>query len=218
MTSHPEFPFQPGSVNDLEGLIKVDVARSLDEIMAALTVRSIIFMGEQSCPYDEEFDGNDFAGATHLVVRLGGEPAGTLRLRWFAGFAKLERVAVRREHRSGQISSALITAGLDLARRKGYRKVMGHAQAHLISFWERFGARIRADRDRFVFSDCEYVEMEWDLEPAVGSLTLDTDPLILIRLEGRWDEPGVLDRSAVRCGPNKAKAESRVTGKPEAHQ
>jgi len=173
--------------------------------MAALTVRSIIFMGEQSCPYDEEFDGNDFAGATHRVVRLGGEPAGTLRLRWFAGFAKLERVAVRREHRGGQISSALITASLDLARRKGYRKVMGHAQAHLISFWERLGARIRAGRDRFVFSDCEYVEMEWDFEPAVGSLTLDTDPLILIRPEGRWDEPGVLDRSSARCGPNKAK-------------
>ncbi len=203
MTPHPEFPFQSGSVNDHQGLIKVDVARSLDEIMAALAVRCVIFMGEQSCPYDEEFDGNDFAGATHLVARVGGEPAGTLRLRWFAGFAKLERVAVRREHRGGPTSSALITASLDLARRKGYRKVLGHAQAHLISFWERLGARIRPDRDRFVFSDCEYVEMEWDLEPAAGSLNLDTDPLILIRPEGRWDEPGVLDRSVARS--NKAK-------------
>lgn len=206
MSPHPESPFQPGSVNDREGLIKVDVARSLDEIMAALAVRCVIFMGEQSCPYDEEFDGNDFAGATHLVARVGDEAAGTLRLRWFAGFAKLERVAVRREHRGGQISSALIAASLDLVRRKGYRKLLGHAQAHLISFWERFGARIRPDRERFVFSDCEYVEMEWDLEPAAGSLSLDTDPLILIRPEGRWDEAGVLDRSAVRCGLNKSKA------------
>lgn len=205
MTLHPESSFQPGSVNDHEGLIKVDVARSLDEIMTALAVRSVIFMGEQSCPYDEEFDGNDFAGATHLVVRVGGEPAGTLRLRWFAGFAKLERVAVRREHRGGPTSSALITAGLDLVRRKGYRKLLGHAQAHLISFWERFGARIRPDRDRFIFSDCEYVEMEWDLEPSTDSLNLNTNPLILIRPEGRWDEPGVLDRSAVRCGSNKSK-------------
>jgi len=206
MTPHPESPFQSGSANDHEGLIKVDVARSLDEIMAALAVRCVIFMGEQSCPYDEEFDGNDFAGATHLVVRLGGEPAGTLRLRWFADFAKLERVAVRREHRGGPVSSALITASLDLVRRKGYRKLLGHAQAHLISFWERFGAHIRPDRDRFVFSDCEYVEMEWDLEPASDSLSLNTDPLILMRPEGLWDEPGVLDRSAARCGSNKSKA------------
>lgn len=206
MSPHPESPFQPGSVNDREGLIKVAVARSLDEIMTGLAVRCVIFMGEQSCPYDEEFDGNDFAGATHLVVRIGGEPAGTLRLRWFAGFAKLERVAVRREHRGGQISSALIAASLDLVRRKGYRKLLGHAQAHLISFWESFGAHIRPDRERFVFSNCEYVEMEWDLEPAADSLNLDTDPLILIRPEGRWDEPGVLDRSAARCGSNKSKA------------
>ncbi len=196
---------QPRPEDDPEGLIKVDVARSLDEIMAVLAVRSIVFMGEQLCPCDEEFDGNDFAGATHLLARVSGEPAGTLRLRWFADFAKLERVAVRREYRGGPTSSALITAGLDLVRRKGYRKILGHVQVHLISFWERFGAHIRPDRDHFFFSDCEYVEMEWDFEPAADSLNLDTDPLILIRSEGRWDEPGVLDRSAARGGPNKAR-------------
>jgi len=205
MTDHAESPFQPSPGGDPEGPIKVDVARSLDEIMAVLAVRSIVFMDEQRCPYNEEFDGNDFAGATHLLVRVGGEPAGTMRLRWFASFAKLERLAVKREHRGGPASSALIAAGMDLARRKGYRKILGHVQTHLISFWGRFGCRIRPDRGRFVFSDCEYVEVEWDLEPMDDSLNLDTDPLILIRPEGRWDEPGVLDRSAARGGSNRAK-------------
>lgn len=206
MTDHAESHSSPRPVSDREGPIKVDVARTLDEIMMVMAVRSIVFMGEQSCPHDEEFDGNDFAGATHLLMRVDGEPAGTLRLRWFADFAKLERVCVRREHRGGSASSALILAGLDIVRRKGYRKVLGHVQAHLVSFWERFGARIRPDRDHFVFSDCEYVEMEWDLEPAAGSLNLATDPLILIRPEGRWGEPGVLDRSAARGASNKARA------------
>jgi predicted GNAT family N-acyltransferase len=205
MIAPEKFPFRPQPLDDPEGLIKVDVARSLDEIMAALAVRNIVFVGEQCCPYDEEFDGNDFAGATHLLARVRGEPAGTLRLRWFADFFKLERIAVKPEHRGQSISSALVTAAVDLARRKGYRKLLGHIQAHLIPFWGRFGGRIRPDRDRFVFSDYEYVEMEFDLEPAADSLNLDTAPLILLRPEGRWDEPGVLDRSATRRGSNKSK-------------
>jgi len=64
MIAPEKFPFRPLPIDDPEGLIKVDVARSLDEIMAALAVRNIVFVGEQCCPYDEEFDGNDFAGAT----------------------------------------------------------------------------------------------------------------------------------------------------------
>jgi len=53
---------------------------------------------------------------------------------------------------------------------------LGHIQAHLTSLWGRFGGRIRPDRDRFVFSDYEYVEMEFDLEPAADSLNVDTHP------------------------------------------
>lgn len=208
MTAHERFPFTPRPIDDPESLIKVDVARSPDEIMAALAVRNIVFVGEQGCPYDEEFDGNDFAGATHFLARFRGEPAGTLRLRWFADFVKVERVAVKRALRGESISSALLTAAMDLARRKGFRQALGHIQAHLAPFWERFGGRIRPHRNRFVFSDYEYVEFEWDLEPAADSLNIDTDPLILIRPEGRWDEPGVLDRSAARGGSNKSREPS----------
>jgi predicted GNAT family N-acyltransferase len=188
MIAQEKFLFRPIPIDDPD-LIKVDVALSLDEILAA-----------QHCPCEEEFDGNDFAGATHLLARVRGEPARTLRLRWFADFVKVERVAVKREHRGESISSALMTTATDLARRKGYRKALGHIQAHLASFWERFGGRIRPNRAPFVFSDYEYVEFEFDLEPVADSLHLDTDPFILIRPEGRWNEPGVLDRSAARGG------------------
>lgn len=48
--------------------------------------------------------------------------------------------------------------------------------------WERFGGRIRTDR-RFVFSDYEYFEIEFDLELVADSLNVNTDPLILLRPE-----------------------------------
>ena len=59
---------------------KICVAHRLDEIMQVISLRAIAYMHEQSCPYDEEIDGNDFAGATHLIARLNGEPVGCVRL------------------------------------------------------------------------------------------------------------------------------------------
>jgi predicted GNAT family N-acyltransferase len=196
-------PFKtPGAALDSrrsdEGL-RVVVARTLDDLMRVSVVRSLVYMSEQACPYDEEFDGNDFAGATHLMLMKHGEPIGVVRLRWFAGFAKLERLAIRPEYRGGRGLMMLSRAAFDHARRKGYRVLMGHAQARLAPFWKRyFGGRVRADRAAFSFSDYDYVEMEFDLEPLADAISIDSDPLVLLRPEGEWDRPGVLDRSAAR--------------------
>jgi predicted GNAT family N-acyltransferase len=167
--------------------------------MQVIALRAIVYMAEQVCPFDEEYDGNDFAGATHLIVRRCGEPVGVLRLRWFADFAKLERVAVRREERGRTATIALIRAAIELAEQKGYRRIIGHAQARLVPFWKRqFGFAPRAGRKPFAFSDYQYIEMERELTPPPDALNLDTDPMVLLRPEGKWDRPGVLDNSAHR--------------------
>jgi predicted GNAT family N-acyltransferase len=182
--------------------VRVDIARSVSDLMEAFAVRTLVYLGEQGCPFEEEYDGNDFAGATHLIARIGKEPVGVLRIRWFAGFCKVERVAVRREHRGGRVVSALMDAACALAARKGYRTMLGHIQSRLMPFWVRSsGARPRRGRAKFVFSDHEYVEVVRELEPCADALTLDTPALVLLRPEGEWDEPGVLDRSAARYAP-----------------
>jgi predicted GNAT family N-acyltransferase len=182
--------------------ISVTVARSMTEIMQAFAVRTLVYMGEQHCPYEEEYDGNDFAAATHLIARMGAEPVGVMRLRWFADFCKVERVAVRREHRGGEVAAAMIDAACEIASRKGYRTILGHIQSRLLPFWRRYGrVRVRAGRPRFVFSDHEYVEVIRHLKPHADALTLDTPAMVLLRPEGAWDEPGVLDRSTQRLAP-----------------
>lgn len=179
--------------------ITVDVARTLPELMEAFAVRTLVYLGEQRCPYDEEYDGNDFTGATHLIARAGREPIGVMRIRWFAEFCKIERVAVRRERRGGAVVSALTEFAFDLAGRKGYRVVLGHIQSRLLPFWTRLGgARARCGRPRFTFSDHEYVEVIRYLEPRADALGLETPAMVLLRPEGAWDAPGVLDRSAAR--------------------
>ena len=81
----------------------IKVVSTLNELMQVTAIRSAVFVGEQVCPYDEEFDGNDLS-ATHLIGYRGKEPVACLRIRWFADFAKLERLAVRHEFRSSRMS------------------------------------------------------------------------------------------------------------------
>jgi predicted GNAT family N-acyltransferase len=183
--------------------VSVTVAHTLDEIMQAMAVRSLVYMGEQLCPYAEEYDGNDFAGATHLVARLGREPVGTVRMRWFCDFAKLERLTVVPAQRGGAVPRALLEAAFDLAARKGYRRVMGHTQRRLAPVLIRYGGvKVRKDRPGFVFSDHEYVETIRELNPPDDAVNIDSDPMVLLRPEGVWDRPGVLDHSRERPATN----------------
>lgn len=179
--------------------IKVSVANTLDELSAVIALRAIVYMGEQSCPHDEEFDGNDFAGATHLIARIGKEPVGVIRIRWFADFAKLERAAVIRRFRESGVALALWLASAEIAARKGYRRILGHIEPRMLPFWSRCaGFKPREGRATFCFSDREYMEVVAELPARDDFLTIDAPPLLLLRPEGAWDVAGVLDASAVR--------------------
>ena len=177
--------------------ISVTVARSFDDLARVISVRSAVYLSEQECPYDEEFDGNDLA-ATNLIGYVGKEPAGCVRIRYFADFAKLERLAVRREFRNTRLSFQLVRAAIELCRVKGYRRMYGHAQKRLVNFWARFGFRLFEGGKELVFSDFDYVEMVLDATRHPDAITIGTDPYVIIRPEGRWHVPGVLDRSNAR--------------------
>lgn len=179
--------------------VTISVARSLDDLMQVTALRAIAYMAEQHCPYGEEFDGNDFSGATHLLARTGIEPVAAMRIRWFAGFAKFERICVLRSHRGSDVARLVVERGFELAARKGYRKALAHIQQRLLPHWARLaGFRARAHRPRFRFSDLEYIEVERDLDPPTNAVSIDTSALELLRPEGDWDRPGVLDRSSER--------------------
>jgi predicted GNAT family N-acyltransferase len=177
--------------------LTVTVARSLEDVMRVMTIRSAVYMAEQECPYEEEFDGNDFS-ATHLIGYVGNEPAACLRIRYFADFVKMERLAIRREFRKTRLAFKVVRAGIELCRAKGYRKIYGHSQKRLLNFWSRFGFRPFEGSREFVFSDFDYVEVSLDMTPHPQAISIGIDPYIMIRPEGRWHVPGILERSAIR--------------------
>jgi len=192
----------------------IRVACSLSDLMQVVAIRGAVYLSEQSCPYDEEFDGNDFC-AMHLIGSVDREPAGCVRIRFFADFVKLERLAVRHEFRGTSLALDMCRAAMELARLKGYTRIYGHVQPRLIPFWKRLGARVMQARERgpLVFSDFAYAEMVVETEPHPHALSLASDPYVLIRPEGAWDRPGPLELSAGRpvtspCRENRAAQEA----------
>lgn len=173
-------------------------ARTLNDMMMITAIRSAVFMSEQECPYDEEFDGNDLCAATHILGFVDEEPVACLRVRFFADFAKIERLAVRHEYRNSRLSFQIVWAGIELARKKGYRKLYGHAQDRLVKFWSRFGFKPVEEQQGLVFSDFAYTEMYAELDPHPDPVSIESDPYIIIRPEGEWHKPGILEASGTR--------------------
>ena len=178
--------------------VSITIARTFEDLMRVVSVRSAVYIGQQECPYEEEFDGNDLC-ATHLLGYVGSEPAGCLRIRFFADFAKIERLAIREEFRKTRTAFQLVRAGFRLCRKKGYTRIYGHSQKRLVNFWSRFGFRVMEGAKSFVFSDFDYVEIIADVERDPDCVTLGADPYTLIRPEGRWHIPGILENSASRA-------------------
>ena len=176
----------------------ISIARNFEDLSRVIAIRSALYIGEQECPYDEEYDGNDLA-ATHLIAYIGDEPVGCLRVRFFADFAKLERLAIRKEFRKTRAAFQLVRAALKLCQKKGYRRAYGHSQTRLVDFWGRFGFHAFEGGKSFVFSDFDYVELVTELEPDPDAITIGTDPYVIIRPEGRWHRPGVLEQSTARA-------------------
>ena len=181
--------------------IGITVARSFDDLMRVAAIRNAVYIGEQECPYEEEYDGNDLS-STHLLAYMGDEPIGCLRMRFFADFMKFERMAIRKEYRKSRAAILLAQAGIKLARKKGYRLAYAHSQLRLVDFWGRFGFRPLEGAKNFVFSDFEYVEIVADLERDPEAVAIGSDPYVLIRPEGRWHVRGILEASAPRGATN----------------
>lgn len=131
---------QPRNAGAGTGLT-VRIARTPDEFAMAMAIRAAVFLAEEdNITYFDEFNGNDYV-ATHLIAYVNGDPAGVIRVRWFADFALLERVGIRKRYRSFKVLIALARASFELARQKGYRLVAGRAREDTVNFWKRFGAR-----------------------------------------------------------------------------
>lgn len=186
---------QPSRHRDIAD-IQIRVVRSHDDMQRVAVVRALVYMAEQNCPYEEEFDGNDLC-AMHLLAIRGGEPVGCIRLRFFNGFCKLERVCVTPRQRGGAVLAHLLAHASEIAARKGYRRMLAFIQARLEGMWTHVARSRVIPRAEFSFSGYVYRTLEIELPAHPEAIDRDADYCLMLRPEGDWDRPGVLDPPAM---------------------
>ena len=92
----------------------------------------------------------------------------------------------------------MVQASFDYIKRKGFKKIYGHAQDRLVNFWAHFGGKPLGHNRKITFSDFSYTEMVLEIEPGPDAITLDSDPYVIVRPVGDWHPAGVLQRSSAR--------------------
>jgi predicted GNAT family N-acyltransferase len=118
---------------------------------AARDIRRRVFIEEQNCPPELEWDEHDepaSRGRTciHLLGLIGPMPVATARWRAvsLAGgpAAKMERFAVVPLHRGRGLGRRLVDATMEDARAAGLSRFTLHAQSHLVPFYRDFGFHV----------------------------------------------------------------------------
>ena len=130
-------------------------------------VRQAVFVEEQACPPEEEWDAHDEPGrrgrATHHLLAVeGGAPVGCARWRTVGAAegraaAKLERFAVVRAARGRGVGRALVARALADARAAGHRRFVLHAQTYAVGLYAAFG--FEPEGDAFDETGIEHVKM-----------------------------------------------------------
>ncbi len=185
---HPEYDdYNPQNANDTG--YRVKVVRDFEDMAKVFAIRGSACLTDPEHLYDKHFDGNDFS-STHLLGFIDGEPVGTIRIRYFADFTRIERLTVRPTHRKSRIAFRLARAAFAWCRDKGYRTVGGVARAELIPFWTMLGFRLTEGKDPIYIYGLPHFDITLKLEPGEDSMRHMTDTMVLLRPEGRWNEAG----------------------------
>ena len=126
--------------------IKVVPVKNQGDFAAAVAIREIVFIEEQSVPVELERDDED-PTAFHVIAFDRGHAIATGRLLELAAppegesgrWGQIGRMAVLAANRKRGVGSRILAALEGEARRRGDVGVMVHSQVHARGFYEREG-------------------------------------------------------------------------------
>jgi len=121
--------------------IRVHTVTDSEQRAQAFDIRRLVFQDEQHVPPEEEFDTDDNC-ATHVLAEIGGQPAGTGRIVFHPGYAKIGRMAVLSKHRRRGIGRALMDTLVAAAVERACTLLVLHAQVHAIPFYRALGFQV----------------------------------------------------------------------------
>jgi predicted GNAT family N-acyltransferase len=119
-------------------------------------VRDEVFVEEQNCPRDKEYDGFD-PQALHLIIYVEEEPAVTGRIWYEDDCFRIGRLGVRKQYRGQKLGDLALRLLLFKTFSMGANKVEIHTQSYLAKFYEKFG--FKAQGEQFIESDIPHIAM-----------------------------------------------------------
>ena len=144
-------------------VMHIDPEKDRGDFHAALAIREVVFIEEQSVPESIERDAED-ARAWHVLAWDGPHAVGTGRLvelttcpegesgQW----GQVGRMAVLTAHRGRGLGRMILEHLEGEARRRGLAGIKLHAQVHAFPFYEKMG--YRRVGDEFMEAGIPHVE------------------------------------------------------------
>jgi hypothetical protein len=181
-------------------VVTIKLASTSDELLQCYALRPPCSWANSNARIGRSSTATTYS-ASHLMLYVDGEPAASMRVRWFSGFAKLERAIILKRYRSMGLFVPFVEWARDFARRKGYPKAYLHGQKRLWEIFEKQGF-YKVNEQPFHFLDHEYGAFACDLEVGENAPSVFTDPMVLNRPEDQLDRPGILEQSMERGASN----------------
>ena len=142
--------------------MKIKVVNDASDIAKCMQIRAEVFIDEQNVPEAEERDGIDDQ-CVHFLATDAGEAIGAARLNYLNdGYAKIQRVCVRKSSRGTGIGEKIIEAMIEQVRNDGRRTVIRlGAQTHALKFYSKLG--FQAFGDEYLDAGIPHFDMELPL-------------------------------------------------------
>lgn len=125
--------------------LKCQPVTTEDDLKSCMDIRRRVFIEERHVPASLERDDKD-AEARHFVTFMDGQPVATCRVRLIGSAAKIERMAVVKEHRGHGIGLVFMRYVLqELAGLDNIQLYKLSAQSDAVPFYEKLGFRKRGN-------------------------------------------------------------------------
>jgi predicted GNAT family N-acyltransferase len=115
------------------------------ELDAAHAIRHEVFIIEQDVPHEIEWDEFEDT-ALHMICLLDNKAVGTGRISFFGEnetevekVAKVERVAVLKQHRNKGIGTIITKFLIDECKKRNAKTIYAHVQLHAKAFYDKMG-------------------------------------------------------------------------------
>ncbi len=136
------------------GTLQVIKATTEEELEKVFAIRKIVFVDEQGCPPELEWENEDVSH--HFLALSDHQPCGACRWRKTDKGYKMERFAVLKEFRGQGVGRALIATALDdLPSDSGY--IYLNSQLDAMSLYAKFG--FVAEGDQFEEAGIQHFKM-----------------------------------------------------------